>query len=476
MPGPVGKTNAKQDLTSGSLVGNLARLAVPLSATMGVRMVYNLVDTFWLGRYSKQALAAPGACFPFIFIVIAFGFGFGQAGSALVAQHTGADRDMTARRCAGQTLLLLVGFSVLFALPLIAFAPYLLRLAQVPPAVLPGATGFLRIFLAGLPLMALSIGYGSVLRALGNTAIVLVIGIVTNAINVVIDPLLIFGWWGFPEWGVRGAAVATVSARLVNAAICLYGLNRGWAGLRLKLSDFKPDWPLMRKTISVGLPAAIGNSSNSVGIAVFQAMVNSLGTTVMGAVIIGFRIIQLFNVPAMAMSWAAAPVVGQALGAGKKRLARRAVRLSVVLVAAVLLLPVIALTIWGKYVAFAFTDDPAVIEQAAIFFRVVPASMYCFSVLLVLLAAYYGSGHTRPAMVIHIVRLWVLRLPVSYLLAFTVGMGSIGIYLGMVFGNVITAVITFVLYRSGGWETAVVEDEEDGVVRGADEETSTAET
>jgi Na+-driven multidrug efflux pump len=259
---------------------------------------------------------------------------------------------------------------------------------------------------------------------------------------------------------VRGAAVATVAARAVNAAVCLYGLRAGWGGLRLKLSHFRPDWPLARKTMSVGLPAAVGNCSNAVGIAVFQAMVNSLGTTVMGAVIIGFRIIQLFNVPAMALSWAAAPVVGQALGAGKKRLARRAVNLSAGLVAAILLLPVIALTIWGKYVALAFTDSTAVIEQAQIFFRVVPASMYCFSVLLVLLAAYYGSGHTRPAMVIHIVRLWILRLPVSYVLAFVLGMGSIGIYLGMVFGNVITALIAFALYRTGGWEEAVAEETE----------------
>ena len=461
MPPPPGTDAARRDLTSGSLVGNLARLAVPLAATMGLRMVYNLVDTFWLGQYNEEALAAPGACFPFIFIVIAFGFGFGQAGSALVAQHTGADRHETANRCAAHTLMLLTGLAAVMALPIIVLAPYVLRLAQVPEGVLPGATGFLRIFLAGLPLMALSIGYGSVLRALGNTAIVLVIGIVTNAINVALDPFLIFGWWGFPEWGVRGAAVATVSARLVNAAICLYGLRAGWGGLRLKLSHFVPDWPLARKTMSVGLPAAVGNCSNAVGIAVFQAMVNSLGTTVMGAVIIGFRIIQLFNVPAMALSWAAAPVVGQALGAGKKRLARRVVNLSAGLVAAILLLPVIALTIWGKYVALAFTDSTAVIEQAQIFFRVVPASMYCFSVLLVLLAAYYGSGHTRPAMVIHIVRLWILRLPVSYFLAFILGMGSIGIYLGMVFGNVITALITFALYRTGGWEEAVAEAEED---------------
>ncbi len=451
-----------RDLTSGPLLGSLTRMAVPLAATMGVHMVYNLVDTFWLGQYSKKALAAPAACFPFIFIVIAIGMGFGQAGSAVVAQHTGADQQRKADRSAGQTLILLTSLAVGLALPILFLSPYLLRVAQVPDEVLPGASEFLRIFLVGLPFMAFSMGYGSVLRALGNTIIVLLIGIVTNVVNMALDPVLIFGYGVFPELGVRGAALATVIARTLNAGICLYGLKNGWAGLRLHLQDFAPDWRLMKKIISVGFPAAIGNSSNSFGIAVFQAMVNTLGTSVMGAVIIGFRVIQIFNIPGMAMATAAAPVVGQALGADERARARRAVGLSAALVAGIMFLPAIALIIWGDAVAGAFTQDPAVIRQASLFFQVVPVSAYCFSVFMVLLAAFYGSGHTTPAMTLHIVRLWVLRLPVAYLLAFVMDIGSIGIYLGMLFGNVVTTCVSFYLYRSDGWEESVVEDANEG--------------
>lgn len=437
-------------------MGNLARLALPLAGTMALHMIYSAVDAFWLGHYSKEALAATGACLPFLFVVISFGMGFGQAGAALVAQYTGAENHMKAGRAAGQMFILLCGLAVLLAVPLFSFAPQVLKLAQVPENVVPPATGFLRVLLFGLPIMSFSMGYGSALRAIGNTTIVLLIGVVTNVINLALDPLLIFGVGFFPEMGVKGAAVATVFARLINAFICVYGLSKGWAGLRLHWSNFRPDRFLMRKTLSVGFPAAIGNSSNSVGFAVFQVMINSLGTTVIGGMVIGIRVLHFFNIPAQAMAMAAAPVVGQNLGAGKKELARRGVELSARFVAGVMLIPMILLVTQGHYVGQLFTDNVEIIKEATKFFRIVPASSYCFGVLMVLLAAFYGSGHTRPAMFVHIVRLWILRLPLAYTLGYILGFGSRGIYFGMVAGNIISAVMTYGLFRLGKWESAVV--------------------
>jgi Na+-driven multidrug efflux pump len=156
------------------------------------------------------------------------------------------------------------------------------------------------------------------------------------------------------------------------------------------------------------------------------------------------------------MAMAAAPVVGQALGAQKPKLARRAVWTSASLVALVMFPPVVFLIWRGQLVARAFIESPDVIAEAGRFFMVVPASVYFFGVLMVLMAAFYGSGHTRPVMVISIMRLWVFRLPAAYLLAFVLGLGSTGAYLGMVFGNVLCALITLWVFLRGGWESAVV--------------------
>jgi len=454
--GTLSRAVGRRDLTSGPVVRNLLWLAAPVAVGMVLHALYNLVDAFWLGKWSKQALAAPGVSMPFFFFVIAFGTGLSTAGTALVAQHTGAGRHREADRAAAQTILLLCGLAVILGGPMLVLAPQLLRLARVPADVAPKAAVYLRILLPGLPLMAVTISYAAILRALGDTVTVVLIGVAANALNMVLDPVLIFGLAGAPSLGIGGAALATLTSQCIGAAACYALLRRHHGGLTITWADLRPDWPVLRKAFSVGLPVAVSNSVTSVGFAVFQTMINSLGTVVIGAFTIGFRVIHFFNVPSQAMAVAAAPVVGQALGAGKPALARRAVLVSAGLVAAVMFLP-LAFLIWkGQLVARAFVNDPEVIAESRNFFLIVPASSYFFGVLMVLMAAFYGSGHTRPVMVLAILRLWVLRVPAGYLLAFVAGWGSRGVYAGMAIGNVTCALVAFWLFCTVRWQRAVV--------------------
>jgi len=458
----------KRDLTSGSLSWNLFRLAAPLVAGSLLQALYSLVDAFWLGRWSEKALAAPGVCMPFIFVVITFAMGFGIAGTALVAQHIGAGDHRRANRAAAQTMLLLCTIVTVLAASLVLPAPHLLRLVQVPDAMLPKAAIYLRIFMLGLPFVAFNIGYGSVLRALGDTMTVVLITALSNVLNAVLDPVLIFGWAGVPALGVGGAALASLIAQFAGGVACYVCLRLGRAGLHIRLADLRPDWPLLWKTFTVGFPVALGNSSNSLGFTVFQVMINSLGITVIGAFFIGFRVIHFFNVLPRAMSMAAAPVVGQALGAGDVPLARRAVWKSAAFVALVTF-PAVVFLVWqGQLVARAFIPNVEVIAETRRFFMIVPASSYFFGVLMVLMAAFYGSGHTWPAMAVSVLRLWFLRLPAAYLLGFVLGWGSLGVYVGMVFGNLVCSAVALWLFLRGGWESAVVAH--GGSQRGAPEE------
>ncbi|MHC5034094.1 MAG: MATE family efflux transporter [Planctomycetota bacterium] len=447
---------AKRDLTSGSLAWNLFILAAPLALGMALRVAYSMADAFWLGKVSTTALAAPGVVMPLFFIVISLGMGFGSAGTALVAQYTGAGSDTEADKAAAQTLLLLCGLAFMLTVPTVVFAPSLLRLLRVPPDVIPEATTYLRLAMLGLPFVAFTIAYGAILRALGDTITVVLIGVATNVLNMLLDPILIFGLLGMPRLEVKGAAIVTLFSQVLSALACLWCLRRRRGGLRVSLADLKPDPAMLRRIGGVGIPLAISNSSNSFGIAVFQVMINSLGTVVVAAVSIGFKFVWFFNIPAHCMAMAAAPVVGQALGAGRIRLARRAVWSSFSIVALVMFPCVAALMAGGRAVASAFINEPDVVAEAGRFFLVVPASSYFFGVLMVLMAAFYGSGHTRPAMVISVLRLWAFRLPAAYLLGFVLHWGSMGVYFGMVIGNVLCAVITLWLFFAGGWESAVV--------------------
>jgi len=446
----------KRDLTRGPVARNLLRMALPVAAGSVLHSFYSVVDLFWLGKVGKEAMAAPGVCWPLMFVVAAMAMGFGHAGTTLISQYTGAGRHHMANRTAGQMFTVLTTLATTLAVPIILLTPSLLRLFQVPADLQAGATIYLRVTLLGVPMMALAISYGASLRAVGNTLTPTLIGAGANLVNLVLDPFLILGWGGLPAMGIQGAAIATLISQGLAAVACLILLRRQHSGLRVQWRDLKPSRPILSKMLRIGLPMSIGHSSNALGLTIFQVMVNSLGTTVIGACSMGFRMVHFFMVPSQALAMAAAPMIGQALGAGNPGRAKRVVALAVLMVAVVMLVPTALLMLTGTWVAGAFVDDAAIIAESGRFFLIVPASTYFFAILMVMGSAFYGSGHPGPAVGVSLVRLWLLRIPLAWLLAFVLMWGSNGIYVAMVVANVCCAVLMFVLFRTVHWAEAIV--------------------
>ncbi|MBN2450684.1 MAG: MATE family efflux transporter [Lentisphaeria bacterium] len=441
----------RRDLVSGSLTRSILRLSLPLAIGMVLHGFYNLIDAFWLGRVSREALAAPGVSGPLVWLIVSFGMGFGGAATALVAQYTGAGRHREADHVAGQAFVLGTVWSVVLALPMAIMARHVLGLFRVPGEMMPEAVGYLGTVVLGLPFVSFTMAYGAVLRALGDTVTPVLIGVGANLINLILDPLLIFGWGGFPALGVQGAAIATVLSQMLGALVCYVMLRRHHRGISVRRGDIRPDWPLLRRLWGIGLPSAISNGSGSLGFSLFQGMINTLGTTVIGAFTVGFRLASIFQMPAQALGMAAAPIVGQALGAGRPALARRAIGLSAAMVAIGMLGPVVFLMFEGRLVAGFFTRDAEVVRETGRFFLIVPLSSYLFGIIMVLTAAFHGSGHTRPAMFLMVLRMWGLRLPAGYLLGFVLGWGSVGVYWGMVLGNAVAAVVAYLMFRQCSW-------------------------
>jgi putative MATE family efflux protein len=215
-----------------------------MAVGMALNALYMMVDRFWLGKLSQAALGAPSVSMPIFFFVFSFGIGLSQAGTALVSQYVGAGRHREADHAAGQTFLMLCAIATGLAVPVLAFTPQVLRLVNVPPQILGGAVVYLRILMLGLPLIAFTIGYGAVLRGLGDTITVVVIGVIANLVNLGLDPVLIFGWGGLPAMGVGGAALASLIARVLAAFACYVLLRYHRAGLHVGLAALRPHWPM----------------------------------------------------------------------------------------------------------------------------------------------------------------------------------------------------------------------------------------
>ncbi|MGM0627186.1 MAG: MATE family efflux transporter, partial [Candidatus Fermentibacterota bacterium] len=212
---------AGRDLTRGPLLGGIVAIAWPLMLSSLLQTLYNLADAFWLGMLGKTALVAPTVTMNLVFLFMALGMGLGMGGTTLVAQYRGAGRTRDMRRAAGQTLLVLGVVSVFFAVVIVALSRPILQLMQTPADAMDQTLGYFRWIMGGMPFMFGFFVYQSIYTGLGDTFKPLQVNFVTIVVNVLLDPILIFGLGPFPAMGVEGAAVATVFSRAMASFLGL---------------------------------------------------------------------------------------------------------------------------------------------------------------------------------------------------------------------------------------------------------------
>ncbi len=218
---------------------------------------YNLIDTFWLGQYSTEALAAISFAFPMVFLLISVGMGLSVAGSVLVAQHIGADEEAEAEYAASQTVALsLLGASVLGLIGYV-FVNGLLGLFGASQDVLPLATDYMQVISLGMPFMFGFFVFIALMRGYGDTITPMLVMFGSVLLNVVLDPFLIFGWGPFPRLGIEGAAIATVFSRALALVVGLAIMFHGARGVKIRLREMRPDLAFAKKIVSIGFPASI---------------------------------------------------------------------------------------------------------------------------------------------------------------------------------------------------------------------------
>ena len=464
------ENRSTSSITDGDLVGPMVRLAWPIVVIQLLQVTYNLADTFWLGRLSGNAVAAISLAFPLVFFLISVGGGFTTAGSILVAQYTGADSEGSAGKVAAQTL----GFVVAIATVLGVVGHFLTRdmLALLPAqaetarVVVPLAGDYMEVFFLGMPALFGFFVFSALMRGYGNTRTPMRVMFVSVAINVVLDPFLIFGWWVFPEMGIAGAAVATIFARLVAAVVGVYVLFFTDAGPHISLSQFAPDLSMISRIVRVGTPSAAEQSTSALAMITLTAMVASFAPAVVGAFGLGNRLISLVFLPAMGLGRATNTMVGQNLGAEQPERAERAVWLAAKVAAGVLFAVAVVAAIFPRPIVAVFLSPgsenaAAIVEYGATYVRIRAIEFVFVGVVQVLLGAFRGAGNTKTAMVISMVTLWVGRVLTVYLFAFALDWGATGIWIGMAFGNITGAIVAAAWFTRGTWKRTLVDDVED---------------
>ncbi|MFW5801082.1 MAG: MATE family efflux transporter [Spirochaeta sp.] len=442
---------ADRDPSSPGLYRRLIGLAMPIMSANLLQMLYNLVDSFFLGRLGPAAVSAPAISFNLIFFVAVFGMAFSSAGTTLIAQSKGKRDQEKVDFYLGQMMFLGIAMSVLAAVIGVSASRPILQLLHVPADAFEYTNQYLTIIFAGLPLVFISFLMQGAMQGIGNSVTPLIIKIISVCLNVILDPLLIFGIGIFPRLEVAGAAIATITAQGVASLAALYILLRGRRGMKLRWRNLRPQKRAVRLILRIALPSSIGQGVSALGFTVLQGVVNSLGTAVIAAFGIGGRIIGLFNMPAIGFSRATAALVGQSLGMRRKDQAVRVVRMSVLTVLVFISAGMTLTFFYGNYFIRFFVDDPEVIRVGATMFRIISVSVIPFALFTVIMGAFEGAGDTKPVMFLHVFRLWGVRVPLATVLISLAGIGALGIWWAMFASNILTAAIGFLILSRGSW-------------------------
>ncbi|RLF75051.1 MATE family efflux transporter, partial [Thermococci archaeon] len=219
----------REEIIGGNIEKTLLKLAWPLIVSNIIQVLYNITDTFWLGKLGREALSAPGVSWPLIGTLMSLGMGFATAGFAFVGQYIGAENYEKANRAAGALYSLMLIFASVVALVGVLITPYALKFMNVTSTVYPYALVYLRVIFVGIPFSFTFFSFSFLMRAVGDTKTPVKISLFTVALNILLDPILIFGWLGFPKLGVEGAALATITSNSLGSLIGAYLLFTGRA-------------------------------------------------------------------------------------------------------------------------------------------------------------------------------------------------------------------------------------------------------
>ncbi|MDD4903881.1 MAG: MATE family efflux transporter [Candidatus Bipolaricaulis sp.] len=445
-------------LTEGPISSTLLRLAWPLMLSNLLQTLYNFTDRFWLARHSSVGIAALALSWPLVFLVLSLGGGVTIAGTALVAQYTGARRTPEANLAAGQVMAFVAVVSVVLAAAGFFAARPILALMGAEPALTAAAAIYLRILYAGIPAMFGTFVVTALLNGSGDTVTPLWLMAGSVLLNAGLDPVLIFGLGPFPKMGIAGAAVATVIARTVMSIVGFSLLFSGRLRVHVRVPDLRPRWGLIRRIVAIGGLASIGQSGTALGFAIMNGALARIGTAVLSAFGIGNAFTSIALMPVMGLGQATATMVGQNLGAEKPLRARRSAWAGMAWSTGILLVAAAVVLAFRASLMQVFLSDPEVVSVGTDMLLLVAFAFPFMGIIQVIMGTYQGSGHTGTSMFFDLFRLWALRVPLVYILEFAFHLGPFAVWWAMLASNLGTAAVALGFFLSGSWAHRVIRD------------------
>ncbi|MGJ7901874.1 MATE family efflux transporter [Lysobacter sp. 1R34A] len=431
-------------------------LAVPMVLELVLESTFAVVDIFFVAKLGPSAVATVGLTESYLFLLYALAMGLAMAVTAVVARRIGEGKPEDAAITAVQAIFIAVLVSLLPALAGIFYAQDLLRLMGADAWSIEHGYRYTQWMLGGNAVIMLLFVINAIFRGAGDAAIAMRVLWLSNGLNILLCPLLIFGLGPVPALGIEGAAIATNIGRGVGVLFQLWVLFRGGKHIRVTAAQFvwrgKMLWNIVRTSLG-----GVGQMIVAMTSWIFlMRILASVGSEAVAGATIAIRIMMFTMMPAWGMSNAAATLVGQNLGAGQPERAEASVwHIGWYNMAYLVVVSVLFFLFPTQLVAF-FTDDPQVVTIGAEWLRILSYSFFIYGWWMVTVQAFNGAGDTMTPTKINVVFFWLIQIPLSYLLAITLDWQHSGVFWAVFVSETSVGVFTLWLFTRGRWKSAQV--------------------
>lgn len=445
------KNNIGTDLTSSKVAPTLIKLLAPILFSNVLNVVYNITDSIWIGNIiGPLGLSAIAVSFPIILIVGAFAFGVNMASGVIVAQYYGAkDYDSVSLVVKVSTTLSLFVVSSLCILGFIV-SNKLLVFMNTPKNAMDMALVYLKISIIGFPFMYCYFLVSSLLRAVGDTLRPLIFLIISSILNIVLDPLLIRGFWIIPAMGLKGAAIATVFSQLVSAVISLSYLKIKNSFIYINPLKITFDLSVIKKIIKLAIPLSSNQLIVALGWLIITGLISSFGDAASATVAVINRVESLFLMPVGALGMAVMTMSAQNIGAHKFDRVKEIFKCGVIIGLCMSFTMALFSVLFPYPIIRMFTDDINVFKYSKEYIYIIMPTFIIYSIMFVCNGIINGAGKTAVLMAFSALTILVLRVPLAYMLSNIFNVAGIWASMGICY--IINTIFSLIYYLSNRWK------------------------
>lgn len=444
------------DTTSGKIDTVIFLLAVPMIFEMGMESIFALVDIIFVSRISVEAVAVVGLTESTLTIIYSIGFGLSMGATALVARRVGEKDAKGAAEAGMQAIYLGLGLATIVSFIGMFFSKDILILMGASDSMIETGLGYMQWMLIGNFSIVFLFLINGIFRGAGDPAIAMKSLILANGINIILDPLFIFGLWIFPELGVKGAAVATTIGRSVGVLYQLYYLVNGKSLIVLKGKIWHIKAGIIKQIMTLAAGTAGQFMIASASWIFLMSIMSQFGEHVLAGYTTAIRIVIFTILPAWGISNAAATLVGQNLGAKLPERAEKAVWRTGYFNMVFMGIVMVLFLVIPEQLINIITHDPAVVKEGVLCLRILCLGYIAYGYEMVLANAINGAGDTKTPTIVNFFGFWVLQIPLAYFLSTVLDLKSTGVYMAVPISEACMAIAFVVIFKRGKWKTKVI--------------------